>query len=131
MWSDFFKAGGFGMYPTLLFGFLLVGSAVLFLLRPERRFELLVASLGVVTLAAGLLGCSVGMIKSALYLGQVAEPDRLKILALGCAESLHDVVLALILIVVAGLVATVGALRVARGVAVAPGPTVAPRAAGE
>ena len=118
MWSNFFQAGGFGMYPTLLFGFLLVGSAVLFLLRPERRFELLVVSLGVVTLAAGLLGCSVGIIKSALYLGQVAEPERLKILAL-------------ILIVVAGLVTTAGALRVARGVAVAPGPTVVPRAAGE
>jgi len=125
MWSNFFQAGGFGMYPILLSGFLLVGSSVLFLLRPERRFELLVVSLGVVTLAAGLLGCSVGMIKSAHYLGQVAEPERLKILALGCAESMHDVVLALILIVVAGLITAVGALRVARGAA------VAPRAAGE
>ena len=46
MWTTFFRDGGFGMYPTALFGFLLVASGVLCLLRPERRFVLLALSLG-------------------------------------------------------------------------------------
>ena len=35
MWSNFYEAGGWGMYPTTLFGFFLVISGVILLLRPE------------------------------------------------------------------------------------------------
>ena len=120
MWSTFFHDGGWGMYPTTGFGFLLIASAVLLALRPERRWMPLVTSLGVVTFASGLLGTSVGIVKSFHYLPEVARAEQLEIATLGCAESLNNLVLALIIVVLAGLIASVAALRA--GVA-APGGT--------
>lgn len=54
--ADFFRAGGAGMYPVMLFGFLALASAVLYLLRPERRYVGMMVGLGVATFAGGLLG---------------------------------------------------------------------------
>ena len=114
MWSNFFEAGGWGMYPTSLFGFLLVASVVLYLLRPERRFVPLVASLAVVALGAGALGASVGIVNSLHYLPQVPQVDQVKIAGLGISESLNNVVLALMIVVFSGLVFAAGSLRAAR-----------------
>ncbi len=111
MWSNFFAAGGWGMYPTMLFGFLLLATTVLHALRPEPRFGRLVNALGVITIASGLLGTTVGICRSAHYIGQVPPADQLKILAMGCEESLHNLVLALIIIVLAGLITAVSAVR--------------------
>jgi heme exporter protein D len=119
MWKDFFAAGGWGMYPTSIFGFALLAAAALHALRPDARSGRLAAVLGALTLAAGWLGCAVGISTSAHYLEKVPKPDQLQIFALGCEESLHNVILALILFIVAGLLVVVGTLR---------GP--APRAAG-
>ena len=117
MLSSFFHDGGWGMYPTGVFGFLLVASGVLLLLRPERRFVPLVLSLGVVTLGCGGLNCCVGIVNSFHYLGQVPPANQLHIAALGCAESLNNVVLALILVVLTSFIASLAALRAAWGVA--------------
>jgi hypothetical protein len=111
MWSNFFEAGGWGMYPTLIFGFLLVASSVLFVLRPERRFVPLLLSLGVLTLGSGLLSFSVGVVNTFRYLQRVEPAEQFKIAALGCAESLNNVVLALMLIVLTSLLASIGAFR--------------------
>lgn len=114
MWTTFFRDGGWGMYPTATFGFLLVASGVLCLLRPERRFVAVVLSLGAATLGSGLLGFTVGVVNSFRYLPRVADVDqRFTIAALGCAESLHNVVLALILIVVTALITVLAAVRAA------------------
>lgn len=114
MWSNFYENGGWGMYPTTLFGFLLVASGVLLLLRPERRFVPVVAGLGVLTIASGVLGCSVGFINTFRYVQNVVPEEQLKIAALGCAESLNNVVLALLLVVLTALLATAGNLRALR-----------------
>jgi hypothetical protein len=111
MWSNFYAAGGWGMHPTSFFGFLLVAASVLYALRQGERFRRLVVVLGVVTFAAGLLGTSVGACNSFLYISHVEQAEQLRMLALGFEESLHNLVLALILIVVAGLFAAVGLLR--------------------
>lgn len=111
MWSSFFASGGYGMYPTSVFGFLLVAACVHYALRPQPRSARLALTLGIVTFASGLLGTFVGICNSAHYLGQVPEPKQLEILALGVQESLHVVVLSLILIVLGGLVASAGAYR--------------------
>jgi hypothetical protein len=111
MWSNFFTAGGWGMYPTMLFGFLLLATTVLHALRPEPRFGRLVNAHGVITVASGLLGTTVGICNSAHYIGQVPPADQLRVLAAGCQESLHNLVLALIIIVLAGLVTAVSAIR--------------------
>lgn len=123
MWANFFEAGGWGMYPTSLFGFLLVAAGVLFLLRPERRFVPLVLGLGVVTLGSGLLSCSVGIVNTLHYLQHIEPARKLEVATIGFAESMHNVVLALILIVLSALIACIGAWRAAR--AAAPGSAAA------
>lgn len=111
MWSNFYAAGGWGMYPTSVLGFFLLAASVLYVIRPQPRTARLALTLGIVTFAAGLLGAFVGICNSAHYLPQVDHANQLEILALGCEESLHDVVLALILVVLAGLIGGAGALR--------------------
>jgi hypothetical protein len=114
MWSHFYAVGGWGMHPVTLFGFLLIAANVLYVLRPEPRYLRLAVALGVVTFGAGMLGTATGICTSALYLDHIEPAMQLQIFALGIQESLHDLVLALILIVVACLVTAVGALRVPR-----------------
>ena len=119
MWANFFRDGGWGMYPTSLFGFVLVAASVLLVLRPERRYVRLVASLGVLTLGAGILGASVGIINTFRYLATVPAAEQFQIAALGCAESLNNVVLALMLIVLTALLGSVAAFRASRATPVA------------
>lgn len=111
MWSNFFAAGGWGMYPTMLFGFLLLATTVLDALRPEPRFQRLTGALGVATFASSLLGTAVGICNSALYLDKVPPADQLKTFALGCQESLHNLVLGLIIIVLAALITAGSSVR--------------------
>jgi dipeptide/tripeptide permease len=85
MWTNFLRDGGFGMYPTLLFGFLLIASGARLMLRPERRFVALVVSLGVLTLGSGILGTTVGVINTFHYLAEVPAAEQLMVAALGWA----------------------------------------------
>jgi len=114
MWSNFYENGGWGMYPTTLFGFFLVASTVLLLLRPERRFARLTGALGLLTLFAGVLGCSVGFINTFRYVENVVPEEQVKLIAIGCAESLNNVVLALLIVTFCSLLAAIAALRVLR-----------------
>jgi hypothetical protein len=114
MWTSFFRDGGWGMYPTSIFGFLLIASAVLLVLRPERRFVALVVSLGVVTLGAGVLGTLVGIVNTFRYVTTLPAADQLKVTTLGAAESLNNLVLAIMLVVLASILAAVAALRATR-----------------
>lgn len=111
MWKNFFEAGGFGMYPTTLFGFLLVATAGLYALRGDPRFQQLAKTLGMMTFASGLLGTAVGICNSVHYMSTQPREEQLAVLAMGCEESLHNLVLALIIVIIAGLVMSVGALR--------------------
>jgi hypothetical protein len=109
--SEFFSAGGFGMYPTLVFGFLLIACSILFLFRPEPRYLAPLVGLGATTFSAGLLGTTSGVINTLRYLKHVPSEEWFKVVALGCSESLHVMMLALILLVVAGLFVSIGAVR--------------------
>lgn len=114
MWSDFYSAGGFGMYPVTLFGFLMVAAAALYAFRMRAQHAKLTWVLGGMTLMAGLLGTSTGICNSAFYIHKVDVTKQLGILALGVQESLHDLVLALIFVLIAGLFACAGIVRDAR-----------------
>ena len=109
--TDFYVAGGFGMLPISAFGFLLVAVSVLYALRPEARYQRLAVTLGITTFMAGLLGTALGVGLSARYIHQVAPEKQLGILAMGVEESLHNIVLALILVLLASLIFAVGALQ--------------------
>lgn len=109
-----FKMGGWGMYPTLVFGLLMLAASVRYAISPERRFVPLQISLGILTLMAGTLGFVTGMITTFGHIGQVT-PDQRWIWMLGAGEALNCVGLALVLSVMAALAASAGAFRLARG----------------
>ena len=120
MWASFFRDGGFGMYPTSLFGFALIASAGLLVLRPERRFVHLVGVLGLLTMGAAVLGTTVGIINTFRYIMTVPASDQFEIAALGCAESLNNLVLGLMLGVLAALLGSIAAFRASRAGGPAP-----------
>ena len=109
-----FKLGGWGMWPTLLFGLLFVVASVRYAATPERRFVPLLVSLGVLTLVAGLLGFTTGLIATTQYLGHVATAEQTQVFYAGFGESLHNVGLALLALMVGSLATTIGTLRGAR-----------------
>lgn len=108
-----FHMGGWGMYPTLVFGVLMVGAALWYAARPQRRLAPLLVSCGLMTLVSGCLGFFTGVIRSLTALSQVPPGGRY-ISLIGIAESLTNIVLALVLIMLAMLAVSVGAWRVAR-----------------
>jgi hypothetical protein len=109
---NFMNEGGFGMYPTLVFGSLSVLAAVVIALKPERRFLPMVLALSATTFGSGMLGAVMGFILSLRAVANAPEADRM-VLAIGAAESLNNMVLALVLVVLTGLIASVAAARVA------------------
>lgn len=114
MWANFYANGGFGMYPTTAFGLLLLACSVLLLLRPQRRHVPLVVSLAALTASSGLLGFSTGLISTFRYLQNVEPSEQLKLAALGCAEALNNFVLALLILVFAGILCAASAVRALR-----------------
>jgi hypothetical protein len=103
------------MFPTLIFGSLLLLACLLYAFKPEKRFMPLVLSFGVMTIASGALGFSVGVITTFHYAAIHSPPPEVRSLAmLGVAESTNNIVLALIGIVIGALICSVGAVRIAR-----------------
>ena len=108
-----FKNGGWGMIPTAVFGVLMVAASLKYAMTPERRQVPLLLSLGVLTIAAGGLGFVTGLIKSAEAVGSMPHDNQV-IWVVGMGESLNNVALALGLVVLGSISASVGALRIAR-----------------
>ncbi len=111
MMTNFFRDGGWGMYPTTIFGVLLVAASLAYAIFPQRRFVPLVVSMGVVTFGSGCLGCVTGFVNTFRYVGEVAADKQHAITLLGIAESLNNVVLAFMFLVFTSLIVSVGALR--------------------
>lgn len=111
--SEFFLEGGWTMYPTSVFGSLTVLAALLIAARPERRYVPLLVSLGVLSVISGLFGVSVGMIEVLKASAHMDGIDRSTVVLAGTAEALTNVVLAFILLTVAMMAASIGAVRVA------------------
>lgn len=115
MWTEFFRDGGIAMFPTAFFGLFLIASSVRLVLRPERRRAVLTLVLGMLTLSMGALGTATGLITTFRYVPRLAGDELIRTAALGCAESLNNAVLALMLSTIALLLAAVAALRASRG----------------
>jgi hypothetical protein len=110
---EYFRIGGWGMWPTLVFGALMVFAALRLALRPRRGALPLLGGLGVLTFSSGTLGFVTGVIKSFQAIGGVG-PDKRYIALIGVAESLHSLALAFLLIGLATMAAVVGAIRLSR-----------------
>lgn len=108
-----FRLGGWGMYPTLVFGVLMLLASIRYAIKPESRFIPLQVSLGILTLLAGSLGFVTGLIATFSAMGDV-DPDKRWIWMLGVGESLHNLGLALVLAVLSVIAASVGSYRLAQ-----------------
>jgi hypothetical protein len=111
LWDNFWTQGGWGMYPTAFLGFLLLLYAGLYFLRPQERFLRAVAILASVTLASGMLGTAVGVMTAFRYAATVAPELAARSACYGSAMALHVVVLALILVILAGFITGAGSRR--------------------
>jgi hypothetical protein len=110
--ANFYEAGGWGMYPTTLFGVLLIAAAVAYAAMPERRFVPLLVTMSIVTFGSGCLGCVTGFVTTFNYVSTKVPPaDQHTVVLAGISESLNNVVLAFVFLVLAALIASVGALR--------------------
>ena len=113
---EMFHTGGFGMYPTAIFGLILIAVAIRYAIKPESRFVPLQITLGLLTLFSGALGFTTGIIASFSAMGGVPGDGSSKwIPFIGAAESLYNIALALALIIVGVIAASVGTARIASG----------------
>jgi hypothetical protein len=111
VWDGFYASGGYGMYPTTLFGFIMVLTACLYLFRPERRFVPVVITSGVLTFCSGVLGTFTGMIVVCTYVQLVEPVDAAKVMVVGSGQAFANIVFALILIILGGLATLGGVAR--------------------
>ena len=111
LWDNFWTQGGFGMYPTAFWGFLLLLYAGLYFLRPQERFLRAVAILAFMTLASGAFGTALGFMIAFRYAATVAPELAARSACYGSAMALHVVVLALMLVILAGIVTGIGSRR--------------------
>jgi hypothetical protein len=102
MWSGFYQSGGPATYPISLFGFLMILAACFYLLRPQARFVPFVVTTGCLTTASGFLGAATGLMYLFRYVQYVDPSDTVKVITLGCAEAVTNIILALILVNLAG-----------------------------
>jgi hypothetical protein len=106
---DAFKLGGWGMYPTLFFGVLFITVAIGYARSAERARLVLLSVLSLLTASAGFLGFVTGAIVTLTYGAEATNPEA--VIALGISESLHNIALALVLLVLGGIATAVGAWR--------------------
>jgi hypothetical protein len=109
-----FRDGGWGMYPTLVFGVMLLVVAVRYAKAPDRRVVPLLVALNVLTLSAGALGFVSGTITVATALSGagIAEPSRIAFEGIG--ESLNNVAFALMFVMFGAMTATLGAWKLSK-----------------
>ncbi len=103
-----FNRGGYGMFPTLVFGLVLLAASVRYALRPDARKHPLLWSLGLLTVLAGTLGFVSGLIITSIH---VTKPELFPIALIGFGESAHNLALALMLCSLAAICVSVGAFR--------------------
>ncbi len=107
---EMFREGGFGMFPTLGFGVWALYEALRQARRPTPRHPASIA-LALATVLAGTLGTLTGIIKTLGAASSAPPPEHLTLVLIGVSESLHNLVLALILVLLTVLAFAAGSLR--------------------
>jgi len=106
-----FRQGGWGMYPTTIAGLFLVGAAARYAMRPERRRLAIVRTLALLTLLVATLGFVTGVIRTFTSAAGVDAHELGGCVVAGVGESLNNLGLGLVLLVIATLATVVGRLR--------------------
>jgi hypothetical protein len=110
--GEAYRLGGWGMYPTTIFGILLLGAAGWYATRPERRQLALAVCLGLTTWLTGCLGFVTGLIRTLESATNGRFPDPpINVTMVGLSECLNNIALALTALVLAMIGLSIGALR--------------------
>ena len=126
---DYFREGGWGMYPIFILGAFALVLAIRYAFEPHKtEVRTLAVYLMVATLIAGCLGTAVGVQKSAEFIGRVPDP-RKWIFLIGLKESLNCFVSAFVIANVSTLIMAYGGWRRERQMRVVRENTTLPRQA--
>ncbi len=109
--GEAFRLGGWGMYPTTVVGLVLLFTAIQYARHPERRNIQLVKHLSVLTACVATLGFVSGVIHCFTSIGSCDPGDLQKLVVIGTGESLVNIALGLMLLVMAWTAASVGTHR--------------------
>ena len=109
--QDAFRLGGWGMFPTLFIGIVLVICAVRFAASPARERLPTIVGLGVLTLLTSCLGFVSGVIKTLLAANDIDPNAPGHVVIVGVGESLNNIGLGLCLLVIATIATVVGLSR--------------------
>ncbi|HEY4176783.1 MAG TPA: hypothetical protein VGM90_08130 [Kofleriaceae bacterium] len=96
------------MYPTTILGLVLIITAIRFAIDPSARARGVIRAMTVVVAFSGLLGFVTGSIKTLIAAG---EAGRFDLALIGLGESLHNVSLALVILVLAWIGVAIGSAR--------------------
>jgi hypothetical protein len=109
--GEAFHQGGWGMYPTTVAGLILIVTAIRYAMAPDAARALVVRRLSVVTFLTGLLGFTVGCIKTFLAAKDLPASELGSVIVTGVGESLNNIALSLCLVILGGIAMVVGAAR--------------------
>lgn len=109
--QDAFRLGGWGMYPTLFVGCILVFAAGRFALHPARGRLAPIVGLGVLTTFVSILGFVTGLIKTMTAAGELEVFKQGSLIVVGIGESMHNIGLGLVLLVLATIGVVIGLAR--------------------
>ena len=109
--GEAFRLGGWGMYPTLFVGIVLVITAFRFAAGPARGRLHTIIGLGVLTFLVSCLGFVTGVIKTMISAGEIDPNAPGHVVIIGIGESLRNVGLGLMVLVVATIAVVIGLSR--------------------
>ena len=109
--QDAFRLGGWGMYPTLFVGLVLIFAAARFAASPVRGRMPTIIGLGVLTTFVATLGFVTGVIRTLLAANELEPNAPGHVVIVGIGESLHNIGLGLCELVLATLLVVVGLSR--------------------
>jgi hypothetical protein len=110
--GEAFRLGGWGMYPTLFVGLVLLVAAGRFAFAPAKGRLAPILGLGVLVTLTSTLGFVTGIINTTTHAGDVVDPgERGGMIVVGFGESLNNIGLGLCMLVLATFGVVVGLAR--------------------
>lgn len=112
MWKPFHD-GGWGMYPTLVFGLVAAGAALRYVIRGDGRLRGVIESMVRAVLFVGLAGFVTGLVATSMYIlqFQVRGDEVLRTFLIGLGEASYNLALAFTMVSLTHVIVALGRRR--------------------